>query len=695
MIRFAAAGLMAAATVLAFAAPAAARPFTARDMQSMERVGDPRVSPDGRYVAYSVRSTDWAANRGRNAIWIADLQGSAGPRRLAASEGGASSPRWSSDGALYFLSSRTGGKSQVYRTNAQGRAATQVTNLPLDVGSFRIAPDGRTLAVSLSVFPDCATLACTVERAAADANDGRSGQIFDRIFVRHWDAWADGRRNALWLVDTAGRGAETNARPLMLNFDGDAPSQPFGDDAEYTFTPDGRALVFAARVAGRTEPWSTNFDLFRVSTETPGRPENLTASNPAWDTGATFSPDGRWMAYRAMRRPGFEADRFAIMIRDMQSGATRELSPRWDRSADSLDWSADGRTLYTTAGDVGQTRVFAFDAQTGQGRAVTGEGHVSAMDVTPTGFVYAMDALDRPADLYVSDGAAPGRQITRQNAAALAQLDMGRFEQFAFRGWNGEEVHGYLVRPANFVEGRRYPVAFLIHGGPQGSFGNSWSYRWNPQAWAGHGYAAVMIDFHGSTGYGQGFTDAISNHWGDRPLEDLRRGWAYAARQYPFLDTTRACALGGSYGGYMVNWIAGNWNEPWRCLVNHDGVFDQRHMGYSSEELWFTEWENGNATPYERPENYERFNPVRFVSNWRVPMLVIHGGNDFRISEDQGIAAFTANQRRGVPSRMLYFADENHWVLKPNNSVQWYDTVLGWLDQWTGGANGSPPAPAR
>ena len=260
---------------------------------------------------------------------------------------------------------------------------------------------------------------------------------------------------------------------------------------------------------------------------------------------------------------------------------------------------------------------------------------------------------------------------------------MGQAEQFSFPGWNGETVYGYVVKPADFQPGKSYPVAFLIHGGPQGSFGNLFHYRWNAQTYAGHGYAVVMVDFHGSTGYGQGFTDAISQHWGDRPLEDLQKGWAYALAKYPFLDGDRACALGGSYGGFMINWIAGNWSKPWKCLVNHDGLFDTHAMGYSTEELWFSEWENG-GTPYDNPKGYQTFNPVNHVVNWNKPELVIHGQNDFRVPLEQGLGTFTALQRKGVPSQFLYFPDENHWVLKPENGLQWHDTVFNWLDRWTG-----------
>ena len=265
----------------------------------------------------------------------------------------------------------------------------------------------------------------------------------------------------------------------------------------------------------------------------------------------------------------------------------------------------------------------------------------------------------------------------------LEGVNFGDFEQFSFKGWNDETVHGYVVKPHNYEEGKKYPVAFLIHGGPQGSFGNGWSYRWNPQTYAGQGYAVVMIDFHGSTGYGQAFTDAISQHWGDRPLEDLQKGWAAAQQKYGFLNGDKACALGASYGGFMVNWIAGNWNEPWKCLVNHDGVFDTRSMGYVTEELWFTEWENG-GTPFDKPENYEKFNPVNHVAKWRVPMLVVQGEKDYRVPVDQGLSTFTALQRKGIESKLLYFPDENHWVLKPQNSILWHDTVNAWLKQHIG-----------
>ena len=653
------------------------RAFTYTDMLNANRLSDPRVSPDGRHVVYNVRATDMEANRGVSSLMIQTLDGEGEPRRLAISDGGANTARWGSDGGLYFLSGRSG-SSQVWKTDSTGATATQVTDLPLDVNAYRLSPDASKVVVSLAVYPTCDDLACSVARGTEAAARKSTGQVYDRMFVRHWDTWADGTQNHLFVVNADGSGD-----PVWVThgFDGDTPSKPFGDEGEFTFTPQGDAVVFSARVAGQTEPWSTNFDLFRTNGLTGDGFTNLTDGNDAWDTGPVFSPDGRTLAYRAMARPGFEADRWQIVLMDVATGAKREVAANWDRSADSLQWSADGRTLYVVAGDVGQTRLFSIDVANGAVVPITGPGHVSAVELTPSGFVFAQDSLTSPSELFVKT--FRGREMPRQITDVNPELDsrlFGEAEQFSFAGWNDETVHGYVIKPAGYVEGRKYPVAFLIHGGPQGSFGNSWSYRWNPESYAGAGYAVVMIDFHGSTGYGQAFTDAISEHWGDRPLEDLQKGWAAAQERYSFLDGDNACALGASYGGYMINWIAGRWSDEFKCLVNHDGVFDVRGMGYSTEELWFTEWEYG-GTPWENPEGYERFNPVNHVDQWKTPMLVIQGDLDYRIPTAQGLSTFTALQRRGIESRLIVFPDENHWVLKPQNSLQWHNEVFRWLDQ--------------
>lgn len=687
-LRFAASAAVLAAALSGAAyaqAPQKPRVFTAKAMASLDRLSDPRVSPDGRFVLYSVRTMDYPANKASMSLWVADLKTKMAPRRLKISDGGASSGRWSADGkAIYFSSSRAGGTEQVFRTDVSGETATQVTSAPFDVLAYKVAPNDKTIVVGQAVFPDCPDFSCTEARLAAKTATKATGVVYDKLFVRHWDTWNDGTKNHLFAYSLDASGLATGQPvDLMKGFDGDTPTKPYGGDEDFTISFDSKSVIFSAKVAGKDEPWTTNYDMWGAPLDGSGKPVNYTADNKAWDTPGVASPDGKLIAYRAMKRPGFEADRFAIMIYDETTKQLRELAPTWDRSADSIAWSRDGKTIYATALDVGQGKLFAIDVKTGKVTALTGDGHVTAFDVGPNGVVYASDSLKSPSELFMLAPKGPPIRVASVSDAALKDVAWGEPEQFDFKGWNDETVHGFVLKPANFDPAKKYPVAFLIHGGPQGSFSNSWSYRWNPQVYANAGYAVVMVDFHGSTGYGQAFTDAISQHWGDRPLEDLQKGWAFATQKYSFLDADRACALGASYGGYMVNWIAGNWSQPWKCLVTHDGVFDTRAMGYATEELWFTEWENG-GTPWSPNTTYDKYNPVDHVAQWTKPQLIVQGQLDYRIPVEQGLGAFTALQRKGVPSKFLYFPNENHWVLKAQNSVQWHKEVLDWLDQWTG-----------
>ncbi|KAF1709295.1 peptidase S9 [Pseudoxanthomonas kalamensis DSM 18571] len=668
-----------------------ARGLEVRDLVKLDRVSSPTLSPDGHMVVFAKRSLNPETGKALTGLYARNLltRDLRPPVRITPEGWSVNSPAFSPDGkTLYFLSSQSGTQQLYVIPSTGGMPPNQLTNFALDIGSYKLSPDGKRLAFSTETFAECkADFACSKQKLDDTAAGKASGVVYERLFVRHWDAWSDGRRSRLFVATLpTGKGSlVTSAQSLSDTLEGDVPSKPFGDSSEYTWAPDGASLVASIRVAGSSEPWSTNFDLYRLSLD-GGAPTNLTAANLAWDTGPVFSHDGKTLYYRAMKRPGFEADRMALMAMDLASGQTRELAPRWDASADGIVLSADGRTIYTTAQELGQHPLFAVSLDNGEVSNVVGaQGTVSAFDLAGDTLAFTRSSLQSGDQLFVTgaDGQSPQRAITSSAGEALPDVQFGEYEQFHFIGWNGETVYGYLVKPWNYQPGEKYPVAFLIHGGPQGSFGNGWSYRWNPQTYAGQGYAVVMIDFHGSTGYGQAFTDSISRHWGDRPLEDLQKGWAAALKKYPFLDGDRACALGASYGGYMVNWIAGNWNEPWKCLVTHDGVFDNRMMGYSTEELWFSEWENG-GTPYDPKADYETFNPVNHVADWKVPMLVVHGQQDFRIPVEQGLGVFTALQRKGIESKFLYFPDENHWVLKPDNSVLWHDTVNDWLKQHIG-----------
>lgn len=667
--------LVAAALV---ASPAFARNFTAKDLIMLDRLSDPQLSPDGSLVVYDLRTTDFSNNRGKHSLWVIRTTPGSQPRMISGEGNG---PRWSPDGrSIYFNSSRSG-SSQVWRVGANGGSAVQVTHLPLDVQAFRIAPSGKRIVVALAVFPQCPTIACTVKRNDDVAKSKASGVLYTRLFIRHWDTWADGTRNHLYSMALGAKGTSGAPRSLMGTFDGDSPTKPYGGDEDFVISPDSATVVFVARLAGRTEPWSTNFDLYQVPID-GGAAKDLTSENKAEDIGPSFSPDGRWLAYTAMKRPAFESDRYGVMVRDMKTGQTREIDPSWDRSPNSPAWSRDGKTVYVTADDLQTHKLFAINVATGDVKALTHMGDVSSFQVGRDAIEYSQNSLTSPDEVFIAKAPSfAGVKITGVDAKQMSGISMMPSESYTFTGWNGDTVYGRVTKPYGYVAGKKYPVAFLVHGGPQGSWIDGWSYRWNPQFYAGLGYAVVTVDFHGSTGYGQAFTDAISQHWGDRPLEDLQKGWNAALNQFGFLDGNKACALGASYGGYMIYWMAGNWNGPWKCLVDHDGVFDNRFMGYATEELWFSEWENG-GTPWENPAGYEQFNPVDHVADWKVPMLVVHSQLDFRIPYSQGIAAFTAMQRKGIPSEFLEFPNENHWVLKPQNSLQWHDTVADWLRRW-------------
>ena len=669
-------------TLATAATPPARHGLSPQEMIYLDRYSAPTLSPDGRVIVFAKRVVNRDTNKASSALWMRNLvtRDNVPPHQISPDGWNVNSPAFSPDGkTLYFLSGKSG-SSQLYAMSVDGGQPRQLSNFAIDVDGYKLSPDGSHVALAFATFPECnADLECTKKKLADIEARKATGVTFDHLFIRHWDTWSDGRLNRVFSAPLGGSAQLTTASLLSGGIHGDIPSKPFGDLSDFAWSPDGKTVAMSVRQSNGEEPWSTNFDVWLVNAD-GSNARNLTAANKAWDAGPVFSADGKTLYYRAMKRPGFEADRFALMAMDLTSGKIREIDPQWDRSADGIILSNDGKSIYTTAEDMGQRPLFAVDIASGSAHRIVGDGSVSSVQLAGPTLAISRNSMRSGDVIYTTspDGKAGLREITPSAQEMLPDVAWGEYEQFSFTGWNNETVHGYVVKPWNYEAGKKYPVAFLIHGGPQGSFGDGWSYRWNPQTYAGQGYAVVMIDFHGSTGYGQAFTDAISQHWGDRPLEDLQKGWAAALAKYGFLNGDRACALGASYGGFMAYWIAGNWNAPWKCIVAHDGVFDNFMMGYATEELWFSQWENG-GTPYDNPEGYQRYNPANFVKNWRSPILVIHGQQDFRIPVEQGIAAFTAAQRRGIESKFLYFPDENHWVLKPQNSLLWHNTVNDWL----------------
>ncbi|HEY8210904.1 MAG TPA: S9 family peptidase [Myxococcaceae bacterium] len=689
--------LTTALLLIAAAAPAegAPHPFSAQDMVSFQRISDPQISPDGKQVVFAVSELNLEENKRRSDLWMVGGDGR-GPKRLTTSPASDNSGRWSPDGrAIFFLSTRQGGSSQVWRLPVDGGEAEQVTKLPADVNSFAVFPDGKRLLVAMDVFADAPganALAATAKRDEEEKKNKSKVRAYDKLLFRHWDEWEDGKRSHLFVV-TLGPDAPAPV-DLMAGMDADSPPRPFGGSEMFSISPDGAEVAFAAQVFTHEAAWSTDLNVYVVPSSGKGAPKSITSDNRAADEAPLYSPDGAVLVYLAMKRPGFEADRRRIMVVDRKTMKARALTEGWDRSPDEMAFSPDSKALYTTAEHVGNHGLFAVDVQSGQVTALVEKGNVGEPRAAGDRVLFALDTLKSPVELRTIPKAGGSMEaITTLNAERLKSIQMGDYEQFSFKGAKDETVHGYVVKPANFRAGQKYPVAFLIHGGPEGSFGDHFHYRWNPQAYAGAGYAVVFIDFHGSTGYGQAFTDAIAKDWGGAPYEDLMKGLDAALAKYPFLDGGRVGALGASYGGYMINWIAGH-TDRFKALVCHDGIFDTRASYFETEELWFAEWDMG-GTPWDQPEAFDRFNPVNHVKNWKTPMLVVHGSLDYRLPETQGFAAFTALQRRGIPSRYVSFPDENHWVLKPQNSLRWHSEVLGWLDQWVKAPKRAPLASPR
>jgi dipeptidyl aminopeptidase/acylaminoacyl peptidase len=667
--------LTASLLTLALASPAIARPLTIADVTMLSRIGAPTASKDGHWLVWAQRETDLAADRGRYDLWRLDLtKAGAAPEKLAASQQLDENDPQIVGSTVYFSADDA-----IWSVPVTGGTPRRLTSFKGGFNGFKVAPTGDRLVVWADRKPGAPSLEPAMDKK--DPNAG-SARVYDQMFVRHWDSWADGSRSQLFVLPLTSAGAPGNGKAVVGALVGDTPSKPFGGGEEVAWSPDGRTLYFAMREAGRIEATSTNLDIFQVAADGSSAPVNITDANDATDNQPAVSPDGRKLAYFAMRRPGYEADRQVLTVRDLTTGQAVSLTERWHRSVGSIAWAPDSKSLYVTAEDTQENPLWRVDAATGQVTRLTQQGNVSAVAVTSRGVVVAMNSLTAPDDVYRVGPAAPVR-LTSVNGAKLAGIDMPEVSRFSFKGANNDTVWGYAVKP--YASTGKVPVAFMVHGGPQGSSNNSWSYRWNPAVFAGAGYGLVAVDFHGSTGYGQAFTDAIRNNWGGWPLEDLQKGLAAATAKYTWLDGDNACALGASYGGYMMNWIEGKWPDRFKCIVQHDGVFDARAMAYETEELWFDEWEHGGKTYYEDPAAYEKWNPVNYVAQWKTPMLVITGEKDFRIPYTQGLASFTALQRREIPSRLVVFPNENHWVLKPKNSRQWYGEVLGWMDKWTKG----------
>ncbi|WP_321327434.1 S9 family peptidase [uncultured Parasphingorhabdus sp.] len=674
------------ATGMMAPAMAGARPMTAQDLATLKRMGSVSVSPDEKWAVFDVTETDADSYERSSALYLLDIEtDNAVPVPIADTAGKSEhSPAFAPDGRLYYLSDASGSEQLWHARITAGEQVgnpVQASDLKADIAGFKLSPTGEKIVLWGDIAKDCPTFGCEKDGNRAELGPG-TGREYDELFIRHWSSWeTPGNYSRIFAFDLKNGKVTGDGAALDGDLVGDSPSKPFGGGEEIAWVPGEDGVFFALRIADRNEPKSTNIDIYGAKTNGSGT-VNYTDGNEATDTLPAFSSDGEWLAWAAMERPGYESDRLVVKLRKQGSDESDAiaLTENWDRSVGSITWTPDDKYLVVTAQDVLDHPAFAVEVATGKVTRLTGSGNVgTTIPLQDGSLLYTMNSLQAPTDLYrrAADGSV--RQLTNINGAELAEIDKVEIERFSFAGANGDTVWGQIIKPEG-VPGK-LPMAFLVHGGPQGSFGNSWSTRWNPKVMAAQGYAAVTIDFHGSVGYGQEFTDSINQDWGGKPLEDLKLGYAAALETDPQINGDRACALGGSYGGYMMNWIAGNWPDRFDCLINHAGVFDLRSMALSTEELWFDQWEHGGNW-WTRP-NPEKWNPVNHIGNWKTPTLFIHGEKDFRIPYTQSIMPFTVAQEMEIPSKLLIYPDENHWVLKGKNSVQWYRTVFDWMDKWT------------
>lgn len=680
-----------AAIVSTIAIPAVqARPMTAQDLATLKRVGGPAVSPDGKHMAFTVTTTDLKSNGRKTAIYMQSLTtDGAQPvivKTALLSATSSHSPVFSADGkSLYYISNETK-SDQIWRYDMASAgdiaSPTQISNFSVDVAGFKLSDDNSKIAIWADISTDCQTLDCPKETANKDtALPGPgTGREYDKLFVRHWSSWETGDHHSRLFSYDLNTSSLSNGQ-LISSKIGDTPSKPFGGGEEIAIA--GDTIFYTLRKADRDEPLSTNLDVYSASAT--GETINITADNLATDTMPTPSPDGKYLAYAAMKRAGYESDKLRLMVKDLKSGAVKNLTENWDRSVGSIAWSTDSKSLIISAQDILDHPIYSISVRGGSPKRITKDGNANNAAPLPDGsIIYTKNDINSPNEIFHYSAKSGERQLTNINGAALAQIDKVNVQRFDFAGANGTQVWGQIIKPVGnpkIKAGEKLPVAFLVHGGPQGSFGNSWSFRWNPKVMASQGFVAVTVDFHGSVGYGQKFTDSINQDWGGKPLTDLKLGLAAAGAIDPQADIGNACALGASYGGYMMNWILGQWNDGFKCIVNHAGLFDLRLFAYETEELWFDQWDHGG--PWTTRKDGEKWNPVNHVTNWKMPTLVIHGEKDFRVPLSQSLATFTALQQQDVESKLLVFPDENHWINKPQNSIQWHNNVFAWIKKYT------------
>jgi dipeptidyl aminopeptidase/acylaminoacyl peptidase len=697
----------------------------------MKRLGETAVSPDGKWLAYSVTTVDLDQNTKRAELWLQAIAGG-DPVKLAAAKPGDSGPQFSPDGKrILFLSARDGGHQQVFMADfdsATGATSNEkrVTFIWSEADNARWAPDGKSIVFTSEVYPDCPAIRiddfatgdnCNISRDEALDKSKVKAQIFTHLLYRHWNHFTGDKRSHLMqvMVDVPQDNTAYWVRDLTPNDPHDVPPFSLAGGGGFDISPDSKELAFTENID--PEPaTSVSAKIFTLDLTNPAAKPVAVSNSAGGNFNPAYSPDGKYLAWRSEARAGYESDKFRLMIYDRAAKTIKNLLPNFDNWVDEFAWAADSKRVFFVSGNHGEAEVYVTGIAETAVTHLEDVGEFSDLKLIPknpeqkrygSGDMLAATKMNagQPAEVVTLMGGdtlkEPSDQpagtsstlealvypITHLNDALLAQLDLPKMDSFRFSAKDGVKVQGFLIKPPGFDATKKYPVKFLIHGGPQGAWGDAWSYRWNAELFAANGYVVIMINPRGSTGYGQAFVDGVNGDWGGKPFTDLMTGLDYAEQQYPFIDKNRECALGASYGGYMANWVLGH-TDRFKCIVSHDGMFDAESAFGSTEEDWFNEWEfKGKPWDYYgKPDNenpFRKWSPSLYAKNFKTPTLVVHGQLDYRLDVSEGFQLFDTLQLLKVPSKMLYFPDEGHWVMKPQNSQLWYKTVNDWVDEWT------------